>query len=89
MSTDTTFHYARITDEIITLMVDGRIYPKYFREYYNIKKRQLLKDINALRNMLYAKFGEDVSLIYNRKDKCYELLIIAGKDVVVDLPYSI
>lgn len=39
--------------------------------------------------MLYAKFGEDVSLIYNRKDKCYELLIIAGKAVVVDLPYSI
>lgn len=53
------------------------------------KKRQFLKDINALRNMLYAKFGEDVSLIYNRKDKCYELLIIAGKAVVVDLPYSI
>lgn len=53
------------------------------------KKMQFLKDINALRNMLYAKFGEDVSLIYNRKDKCYELLIIAGKAVVVDLPYSI
>lgn len=43
MSTDTTFHYARITDEIITLMVDGRIYPKYFREYYNIKKKAILK----------------------------------------------
>lgn len=30
-----------------------------------------------------------ISLIYKRKDKCYELLIIAGKAVVVDLPYSI
>lgn len=89
MSTDTTFHYARIVDEIITLMVDGKIYPNQFREYYCITRRQFLIDINALRNMLYAKFGEDVSLIYNRKDKCYELLVIAGKAVVVDLPYSI
>ena len=89
MSNYTTFHYARIVDEIITLMVDGRIYPKYFREYYNIQKRQFLKDINALRNMLYTKFGEDISLVYNHKDKCYELLVIAGKAVVVDLPYSI
>lgn len=40
------------------------------------------------KDMFYDKYGDNISIVYNCKDDCYELLIFKGSIPIIDLPYG-
>lgn len=82
------FHHERLIEEILCLLIDGKLYPGDIKEKYEFNRRAILRDIKHIRNIFYNKYGDDVSVVYNAKDKCYELLVIKGSISIIDLPYG-
>ncbi len=82
------FHEIRIVEELLTLIIEGRLYVSDFIAKYEYSKRTIRRDIKMFKDMFCDKYGEDASIVYNYKDDCYELLILKGSISIIDLPYG-
>lgn len=86
--TDMGFHHERILIILTDLFLYNKIKLDYYFDKFEVSKKTLRKDIGLIRSFLLDEFNEDVYLVYNRKENQYELIIIKGKILSLDLPYN-
>lgn len=87
-SFNVSFHHQRILDIFVTLCSEGKITVSDFEDKYEMNKRTILRDIEIIRNYLEYNFDDNVNIVYNWKYDFYELVIIEGKFLQLDLPYK-
>lgn len=88
MSDDKNYYQGRLLEELLILITERRFFVDDYVKRYNYSKKTIYRDIKILREVIDLKFGDDVSLIYNRTDGCYELLVLKGSISIIDLPYG-
>ncbi len=86
---EASFHHERILYILFDFLLYKKINTKYYVEKFEVSKTTIKKDINLIKEFLIDQFGDDIYIVYNRKQKNFELIVIKGKLFNIDLPFKI